>query len=255
MARSKYYNPTTQQWEYADRNPLPTGQDGDILVNENGVWVAKPKWQMIYQPVEYIESNPSSREAGQRIVTDYIPNNRTIIESEIAFTGSSAIDSRYMGARYWKTATDMRSFFFGRQYSSGVPYLALFTMYPEASPARIEYDSDFHTFLITPTLQKIDDNEFYLDYSDTPDDNVLYFTMFAMNEWYYNANQSYEINKNFIHSKAKIKWLKIKEGETLLCNFIPCYNVFTGETGMYETVAGKFFANAGTGTFLKGGII
>jgi len=42
MARTKYYNPTTQQWEYADRNPLPTGQDGDILVNENGVWVAKP---------------------------------------------------------------------------------------------------------------------------------------------------------------------------------------------------------------------
>jgi len=25
MARSKYNNPTTQQWEYADRNPLPTG--------------------------------------------------------------------------------------------------------------------------------------------------------------------------------------------------------------------------------------
>jgi len=25
MARSKYYDPTTQQWEYADRNPLPTG--------------------------------------------------------------------------------------------------------------------------------------------------------------------------------------------------------------------------------------
>lgn len=25
MARSKYYNPTTEQWEYADNNPLPTG--------------------------------------------------------------------------------------------------------------------------------------------------------------------------------------------------------------------------------------
>jgi len=25
MARSKYNNPTTQRWEYADRNPLPTG--------------------------------------------------------------------------------------------------------------------------------------------------------------------------------------------------------------------------------------
>lgn len=44
MARIKYYNPTTQRREYADNNPLPTGQDGDILVNENGVWVAKPKW-------------------------------------------------------------------------------------------------------------------------------------------------------------------------------------------------------------------
>lgn len=42
MARSKYHNPTTGQWEYADNNPLPTGEDGDILVNENGVWVAKP---------------------------------------------------------------------------------------------------------------------------------------------------------------------------------------------------------------------
>lgn len=42
MARSKYHNNTTQQWEYSDRNPLPTGQNGDILVNENGVWVAAP---------------------------------------------------------------------------------------------------------------------------------------------------------------------------------------------------------------------
>jgi len=25
MARSKCYNPTTEQWQYADRNPLPTG--------------------------------------------------------------------------------------------------------------------------------------------------------------------------------------------------------------------------------------
>lgn len=44
MARIKYYNPTTQQWEYADRNPLPTGTaDGDILAWDETAGAYLPK--------------------------------------------------------------------------------------------------------------------------------------------------------------------------------------------------------------------
>jgi len=248
MARSKYYNSTTQQWEYADRNPLPTGQNGDILVNENGVWVAKPKWRMSFQLVEWIESVPSS--SGPYIDTGYVPTSKTVIEAEVAFTDSSETAGKYMGMRHWKTTSDTRALFFGRRYSNNTPSLALFTMYPEATPEQIEYDSDFHHYLITPTLQKIDDNEFHLNYSTFPDDETLSFILFGLHAYY--ENQQYpSVEVNLV--RCKLKYLRIKEGDILVRNFIPVYDIYTGEIGVYETVGDRFYGNEVTnGSFNKG---
>ena len=41
MARIKYYNPTTQSWEYADEavSPFPDGtNDGDVPMWDDGEW-------------------------------------------------------------------------------------------------------------------------------------------------------------------------------------------------------------------------
>lgn len=44
---------------------------------------------------------------------------------------------------------------------------------------------------------------------------------------------------------------KIYDNETLVRDFVPCKNA-TGAVGLYDTVEGQFYANAGTGTFTAG---
>ena len=51
---------------------------------------------------------------------------------------------------------------------------------------------------------------------------------------------------------GKTRYLKIYEDDNLLFDFIPCYRKSDSEPGMYDTVSGTFFTNAGTGTFLVG---
>lgn len=52
--------------------------------------------------------------------------------------------------------------------------------------------------------------------------------------------------------EGRFYFFKLKEGDTLVRNFIPCYRKSDNEIGMYDTVNGVFYTNQGTGTFLKG---
>lgn len=52
-------------------------------------------------------------------------------------------------------------------------------------------------------------------------------------------------------SKGKLFFCKILKGDTLLRDFIPCKNA-NGAVGLYDTVEGQFYGNAGTGTFAAG---
>lgn len=56
------------------------------------------------------------------------------------------------------------------------------------------------------------------------------------------------------HSATNIMFFgfKIYNGNTLKRNFVPCYRISDGEIGVYDTVSKAFFANAGSGSFLKG---
>ena len=51
----------------------------------------------------------------------------------------------------------------------------------------------------------------------------------------------------------KIYSLKVWDNDTLIRNFIPVYRKIDSVIGLYDTIEGKFYTNAGTGTFLKGG--
>lgn len=59
------------------------------------------------------------------------------------------------------------------------------------------------------------------------------------------------------HWSRTIDWysFKIWNGDTLLRDFIPCVRTSDGAIGMYDTVNGVFYTNAGTGTFTAGSFI
>lgn len=52
---------------------------------------------------------------------------------------------------------------------------------------------------------------------------------------------------------GKIYEFKLYENDILVRNFIPCYRKSDGEIGLYDKVNNKFYTNAGTGEFIKGG--
>ena len=226
---------------------IPVGTNtGDILVWNGHDWVTKPKWHLYYQPCEYVESSYTGA-SGPYIDTGFSPTNKTSIEAEVAFTDNSATSGQYMGMRYWPSSSDTRALFFGLRYTGGTRYLALFTMYPEATPAQIPFDTDFHSYTINPSSQKIDSYSFSLDYSTMPTSpQNMNITLFSNNARYNN-----DPPEN-IRAKSKIKSFKIKEDGVLVRDFVPCYNIYTDEIGMFDTVSNQFYTNAGTGTFLKG---
>jgi len=54
---------------------------------------------------------------------------------------------------------------------------------------------------------------------------------------------------------GRIYYLKITEGNQLVRNFIPARRNSDNALGMYDTVSGTFFTNAGTGTFTAGPVV
>lgn len=61
----------------------------------------------------------------------------------------------------------------------------------------------------------------------------------------YNKGASHDCHAERLYSA------QIKSDGTLVRDFVPCKNV-SGAVGLYDTVKGQFYANAGTGTFTAG---
>lgn len=245
MARTKYYNPTTQLWEYADSNPLPTGTaDGDILVNENGVWVSKPKWQMIYQPVEYIQSSEN-----QRIDTGVYLNSRTrmVVESSMTYTASSF---KVAGIMSWDSTYQGVCCYGNVQQHAG--YLSViyksFVLSSGASEndwihTTVQNDGQKHTIDLQNGSQKVDNVEFGTDTINGAFNSVFDISLFAR----HNNTTSYSP-----YIAEKIYSAKFYDGDTLIRDYIPVYNIYTGEAGLYDKVNNLFYGNKGSGTFTKG---
>lgn len=55
-------------------------------------------------------------------------------------------------------------------------------------------------------------------------------------------------------SPAKIYSLKFTDNDTdtVIGEYVPCVKTSTGEAGMYDLIAGKFYGNDGTGDFIAG---
>lgn len=73
-----------------------------------------------------------------------------------------------------------------------------------------------------------------------------YLSIFASK---YMTNSSIEVSRNAV---ARIYYLKISYDGSLIRDFVPCYRRSDGAAGMYDRVTKTFFANSGTGDFIKG---
>ena len=231
MARSKYYNPTTQQWEYADRNPLPTGENGDILVNENGVWVAKAPSRVPagYKEVEYISSDGT----GQYIDLDFVPTDNTKIIFKV---------KNFSGANNYCFGQAEGDWDMMVQTGGGSTY---FFLYGSSSfhNTNVSADNNIHIFELSNGSQKLDNVEYgTLSTIGFPSSSTHKFIIFG---------RIYSGNIQATGHYDVIEILRY-EGNILIGDFIPCRRIADDEAGVVNLINNEFFSNAGVGIITHG---
>lgn len=218
------------------QDKLPNGTaNGDILVWDNTAqeWIVRSGWQILYQPVEYIESTGT-----QYINTGVLPqaNMRVIVDTQYSAIPSSA-DS-YIGG----STNATWAFVWASEGASGQWATIVNNSYTWVKFGTT--DTNRHTWDLQSGSQKFDGTVI----------STSNFTQNITNVSFTMLHFARHTNSNTPNgwSKEKLYSLKYYYGDTLIRDFIPCYNRITNEIGLFDIVESKFYQNAGTGTFTKG---
>ena len=186
-----------------------------------------------YQEVEYIESTGT-----QYINTGIVPT-MDISFKLVASKVGSYVDNNMFGSRKTSgTSTDLLGII--TNISLGVNILILCNSgagWGGSNSCYITYDNDFHIYIATKDTLTIDTNTIQhtaQNYST----NDLPMYLFGLNN-----------RGNAQLSAQKVKSLQISDNNRLVRNYIPVYDTLTNKYGMWESVQGKFYGNAGTGDF------
>ena len=201
----------------------------------NGVVVWTSSEQVLpdgYTQVEYLESTGT-----QYINTRYYPNNLTDVECKFMFNQlpSNAVPSVF-GVRASNNSVQQ----FLTSVSNGVLWIVNGLNNHSIPSVRPLVNTEY-ILRITPQKAYWNGTEIFTMTNSVADCPNLSMLMFGRNTYSGLANQLY----------GKIYYLKIYEAGVLVRNFIPCKNP-SNVAGMYDTVEGVFYTNAGTGTFNVG---
>ena len=238
MARIKYYDSGT--WEYADlalQSPLPTGTaDGQILVwdNTNSVWSVRPKWQTVFQPVEYIESTGT-----QYIDTGIVAQADDIWTLDVQFTGNVSIGNFLINGCYATSGGQTTSRMSIGVWQGKFQYACDVTAIEVTATA----DNNRHTFKLD-TLNK----KFTIDNTDEYSIGTVYLSELP------NIAFCGRLSGNGFENgtSERVFGSTYERNGVLLRNYVPVRNLATNENGLFDTVNLVFYPNAGTGTFTKG---
>lgn len=214
---------------------LPSGENiGDLLVWNGTNWKAKPKWQLFYQPVEYIEST-----GNQYIKTNYVPQNNDILEIDLQFTGNVSFGNFGVNGCYLGNPITNRFSigYYKGKFQYGVSLNAVDT--------NLNADNNRHKFVID-TLNKL----FIVD--EVIISNISSIDVAQQNFGLFNRINELGNADTAGFTSEKLYSAKIIRDNNIIFDFVPCYNTIENEIGLYETVNHKFYKNDGTGTFVKG---
>ena len=186
-----------------------------------------------YQQVEYIEKDYhqyidtgySNTSTNQRIVCDFIE------KSSGALFGSQYNQNR--SGIYWSSGNNLR-FGIGSQNASTVIGVA----YQNVRHV-VDYSSTSNTYSVKLDGTYVVQNASYSG-SNITGINIY---LFANN---YNNTIEGQTNQFVLYS------MQIYDNNVLVRNYIPCYRKSDSVIGLYDTVNGVFYTNAGSGTFTKG---
>lgn len=240
-------------------NELPDFKFYGYYVEENDTFYYNLPEE--YQQVEYIESS-GTQYIDTNIVADS-NNIETIIQFEpLSVTGnmwlggSDAADVTVIEKDNTETEeegdTITETIINGKTFSS-LPYIENNVMKFYAGASENIYSEEIELSKWYKVSQKYGEKTLQISVND--EDTYKYDGAFSgtiqngENFWLF-ANNS-KVN-DFGYSSIRIKEFKYKINDMVSLDLVPCYRKADNVVGMYDMVTGKFFTNAGTGTFAKG---
>ena len=179
-----------------------------------------------YTELEYIQSTGT-----QYINTGFKPNNNTHVFLIANLTSTPTGNTSLFGARTAATSKNYAMLFIPPVFRSDYNNSYTQTWGITATTKRT-YDKNKETTTLDGTSKSYTNALFQADYA-------LY--LFAINSA--GASQWY--------ASMQMYACQIYDNGTLVRNFIPCKNT-SGVVGLYDTVEGQFYSNAGTGSFTAG---
>lgn len=187
-----------------------------------------------YTQLEYIESSGT-----QYIDTGYIPNQDTRIMAEMVYASYSDATCGLFGQRAPGGAQQ-----FELMYLSGRYYFSYGSnQYSAAASSPIGK----HMFIdLSKTSATINVDGTVANVTPTTAETFTGFTTLKI----------HTLDRNGVNylSNSRIYSFKIYENGTSVRDFVPCKNA-SGVIGLYDLVNGKFYTNAGSGTFSAGSIV
>lgn len=181
-----------------------------------------------YTELEYIQSTGT-----QRIDTGFIPNQDTRVYAECVLPIASGSTQALFGCRVSSSS---------RQYQ----------FVTQGGYYRTDYNTTINNF----TQTSFGNEKFYIDKNKNVTDvngqysiNQTYGSFTCPGNMYLFATNNN--GSAYGYASAKLYALQIYDNGTLVRNFIPYKNA-SGAVGLYDTVEGQFYTNAGTGSFTAG---
>ena len=174
-----------------------------------------------YQQIEWLGSTGT-----QYIDTGFIPNNRTDFEISFEIIDENKDLQRILGG-YNDNKNCRYELYYKNDSSYGFNYY-MSTYNSSTSPLSIEIEKKGDTLIVnnqTINLNNINFNG----------DKTMY--LFASSR------------DDTLKASMKLYHFKLYDETNLIRDFIPCYRKSDNVRGLYDTIEGKFYTNAGTGTF------
>lgn len=188
-----------------------------------------------YTQIEYLEGTGT-----QYIATDYVAPAGCAVEIEFAITASYSGDKMIMGARDTNLATCYAELYSATRWYSSNGEMKYSNVMGIASSQAQNLVGSKHKFTMNSTNVSVD----YLGGLSAIPNGTVNAPNNSIHLFAWNGSPQY------IHDCLRIYGLKFFNNGSLSANFIPCIRNSDNEPGMYDTIAGKFYSNAGTGTFV-----
>lgn len=234
-------------WNKAKKVKIGNNDVNKCILNGNTFWETEP-----YKFVEFLKSTGT-----QCVLTDIVPTYSMYLEADVAFSAATrSVEDQDRNCHpfgYSGAAGSWRVKLIGpdnSQYETADYYIGF------SWRADLYNQNTIGSIDVTQrSIIKAQRGTSYWDSRSCQTSYECYIAAPTLGLSIFGTTTDVQSVGVFQKRDMYLYSFKIGEGQTLLHELVPAERQSDGELGLYDTITEKFYPNAGTGTFIKGGYI